>query len=450
MERMNNQLNKNLITSIASLSFLLCSQQVIADTYVYVTNTTAEMVSVNINHHGTKVLEQGSQWEQEATQIAPYETKRVLRYNRYVGVKSGQTYNFDTVIAGGGSTVTLKQSMTGTWSGSNIKHSAASSDFFAPWFSDRNIQRFNTNYANKAAQTVFKAELTGGYDDFHYTIHQNTVPEPITTNANEFKVLTYNIYALPVIASKIDARLGQLPQNLKGYDAILFQEAFASGRTAMLAQLAQEYPYQTYIPVGSGYNLYDSGVLVASRYPIVKTDHFIYPNCTGTDCFADKGVVYAEVLKNGKAYHVTSTHTASFDTNAARALRQEQFQQIRALVNKQNIPSFDAVLMGGDFNVNKLLWPQDYAQMLANLNATAPISTGYTASTFDPRVNSLAGAAGSGGTAVEYLDYVVSSNNHRQPMQARNDVRIIRSAADPLFRTWDLSDHFPVMGQFQY
>jgi len=252
------------------------------------------------------------------------------------------------------------------------------------------------------------------------------------------------------VASKIDSRLEQLPQNLKGYDAILFQETFASGRTAMLAKLAQEYPYQTYIPIGSGFNIYDSGILVASRHPIVKTDHFIYPSCTGIDCFADKGVIYAEILKNGKAYHVTSTHTASFDTDAARDMRQQQFKQIRALVDKQNIPSFDAVLMGGDFNVNKLLWPQDYAQMQINLNGTVPVSTGYTESTFDPRVNKLAGAGLTGGSTVEYLDYVVSSNNHRQPMQARNDVRILRSAADPVFMTWDLSDHFPVMGQFQY
>ena len=57
--------------------------------------------------------------------------------------------------------------MTGTWSGSDIKHSASGSDFSAPWFNDRNIQRFNTNYAGKAAQTAFKAEYTGGYDDFH-------------------------------------------------------------------------------------------------------------------------------------------------------------------------------------------------------------------------------------------------------------------------------------------
>jgi endonuclease/exonuclease/phosphatase family metal-dependent hydrolase len=253
-----------------------------------------------------------------------------------------------------------------------------------------------------------------------------------------------------MVASKISERLAELPNHLNGYDVILLQEAFSSSRTSMLNQLAQQYPYQTHVPVGSGYNLYDSGVLVLSRYPIVKTAEMIYPDCTGTDCFADKGVIYAEIIKNGKAYHVTSTHTASFDTDEARALRQVQFKQIRQLINQQNIPSFDAVLMGGDFNVNKFLWPQDYQDMLTNLNATAPISTGYTASTFDPRVNKLAGAAGSGGSTVEYLDYVVSSNTHRQPIQSRNDVRILRSTADPLYMTWDLSDHFPVMGHFNY
>jgi endonuclease/exonuclease/phosphatase family metal-dependent hydrolase len=220
----------------------------------------------------------------------------------------------------------------------------------------------------------------------------------------------------------------------------------------MLTALAAEYPYQTHVPKipYGGINVFDSGVLVASRYPIVKTADFIYPSCSGTDCFADKGVIYAEIIKGGKSYHVTSTHAASFDTAEARALRQVQFQQIRSLVNNQNIPSFDAVMFGGDFNVNKLIFPTDYAQMLANLNATDPVSTGWTASTFDPRINTLAGRAGSGGTAVEYLDYVVTSNTHRQPASGRNDVRIIRSAAAPVFKTWDLSDHLPVMGEFTF
>ena len=50
---MSTQLNKNLMKNIGWLSLLLCSQQVIADSYIYVTNTTPETVSVNINHHGS-------------------------------------------------------------------------------------------------------------------------------------------------------------------------------------------------------------------------------------------------------------------------------------------------------------------------------------------------------------------------------------------------------------
>lgn len=56
---MSTQLNKNLMKNIGWLSLLLCSQQAIADSYIYVTNTTPEKVSVNINHHGTRTLTQG-------------------------------------------------------------------------------------------------------------------------------------------------------------------------------------------------------------------------------------------------------------------------------------------------------------------------------------------------------------------------------------------------------
>ncbi|MDF1630049.1 MAG: sphingomyelin phosphodiesterase [Alcanivoracaceae bacterium] len=422
-----------------------------ADTYVYITNSTPDPVTISVDHYGSRTLSNGSQWAQEATAIGPYETKRVLRYNRYWGVKSGHTYNFDTRITRNGQSVVAKQTMKGTWSGSNIKHAASGPGFSTSWYTDRNIRSNSHSYASRPSSTAFKSEYTGGYDDFYYVVTNDTLPEPVS-GADALKVLSYNIYALPLVATKISERLAELPNHLKGYDVILFQEAFSSDRNGMLQQLAAEYPYQTHVPKipYSGINVFDSGVLVVSRYPIVATADFIYPDCSGTDCFADKGIIYAEVIKGGKAYHVTSTHTASFDTAEARALRQEQFQQIRALVDAQNPASFDAVMMGGDFNVNKLLWPQDYAQMLTNLNATDPLSTGYTASTFDPRINSLSGAAGSGGETVEYLDYVVYSNTHRQPTQSRNDVRVPRTAVAPLFHTRDLSDHFPVMGEFVF
>ncbi|MEG2885247.1 MAG: phospholipase, partial [Acinetobacter sp.] len=174
-----------LSAGVALLVGGFATQNALADSYVFVTNTTPQTVSLQINQTGTHILQQGNEWAQEATQIAPYETKRVLRINRYTGLKSGKTYNFDTVVSTGNSQVTLKQTMTGTWSGSTIKHGIQTATTTSPWYSDRDVHRINTNYAGLSAQAAVKAEYTGGYDDFHYTIHQNTVQEPVSSNANE-------------------------------------------------------------------------------------------------------------------------------------------------------------------------------------------------------------------------------------------------------------------------
>jgi endonuclease/exonuclease/phosphatase family metal-dependent hydrolase len=441
---------RSVRTLLVSLLVMFAGNAV-ADTYVFITNSTPDPVTISVHHHGTRTLKNGSEWAQEATSIGPWETKRVLRYNRYWGVTRGHTFNFDTHITRNGSTVVAKQSMVGTWTGSDIKHGASGPGFSSPWYTNRNVHTFAHQYATRPSKTAFKAEFTGGYDDFYYVITNNSPQEPLAAN-NALKVLSYNIYALPLVASKISERVGEIPNgHLNGYDVIAFQEAFSSDRNGMLAALASQYPYQTYVPKipYNGINVYDSGVLFISRYPITRVAHYIYPDCSGTDCFADKGVIYVEVIKGGKAYHITNTHAASFDTDEARALRQVQFQQIRALTNAQNIPASEALLFAGDMNVNKLKFPGDYAQMLANFNATDPVSTGHDA-TFDPRINTLSQAYGSGGDLVEYLDYVLSANDHRQPIQSRNDVRIFRSGAAAVFHTRDLSDHFPVLGDFVY
>lgn len=430
---------------------VVCSGTAMADSYIFITNSTPDTVSVSVSHYGSRTLSRGSQWDQEATSIGPWETKRVLRFNRYWGVKSGHTYNFDTHVSRNGSTVVARQTMRGTWSGSNIKHAASGPGFSTSWYTDRSVHSRDHVYASRDSETAFKAEYTGGYDDFYYVVTNDSPVEPLAGN-DALKVLSYNIYALPLVADEIGERLGELPNgHLSGYDVIAFQEAFSSDRNGMLAALSAEYPYQTYVPKipYDGLNVYDSGVLFISRYPITKVDHVIYPDCSGTDCFADKGVIYAEVIKGGEAYHITNTHAASFDTDEARALRQEQFQIIRQLADSQNIPADEALMFAGDMNVNKLKWPGDYAQMLSNFNATDPVSTGHDA-TFDPRINTLAQAYGSGGELVEYLDYVLYANDHRQPVEAANDVRIFRSGAADVFFTRDLSDHFPVMGDFVF
>jgi endonuclease/exonuclease/phosphatase family metal-dependent hydrolase len=442
--------SSNMLNAVlaCSLGAPLLVNTAYADSYVFITNSTAQPVTVSVKHSGNKgTLTPGSQWRQEATQIAPYATARVLAFNRNEGVKNGNTYYFDTEVKAGNQTFVARQQMTGKWIGSSIWHALQAPQVSAPWQQSRDIYRYQSQWTQQPVTVAMKAEFTGGYDDFYYTISNNTRPEPVAP-ASELKVLTYNIYALPLVASDIGERLAEIPAYVKGYDVLMLQEAFSSDSPAMLRALQSEYPYQTQIlrkPL-SGVNVYNGGVVIVSRYPIGRTDYVVYPDCTGTDCFADKGFIYAEIIKQGQAYHVVNTHAASFDTDAARQMRQAQFRMMQQHIAARQIPAGDAVLYGGDFNVNKLKFADDYQQMQQNLQAVVPMSTGYTASTFDPRVNKYAAKY----DTVEYLDYVVWSRLHRQPTAARNDVRVPRSTSGALWGKWDLSDHFPVMGQFSF
>lgn len=439
---------QTLARHLIFLLLMVLAPIALADSYVFVTNSTAETVEIEVQHTFSHTpLQQGSQWRQEAWEIPPFATKRVLAFNRNVGVKRNQHYHFNTQVKANDQTIHLQQSMTGRWVGSSIRHSAKAQDFNAPWHTDRSIHRYSSQWQNQASTMAFRAQFTGGYDDFHYTISNDTLAEPVAP-ADQLTVLSYNIFALPLVASDIGTRLQELPHYLRGYDVILLQEAFSADSPAFLRALAAEYPYQTEIlraPL-NGVNVYNGGAAIVSRYPIAQTGYVVYPDCTGSDCFADKGFVYAEILKAGQSYHVLNTHAASFDTQAARQLRQQQFQLMRQYAMQQQIPASDALLFGGDFNVNKLIFADDYQQMLTNLNAWAPVSTGYSQSTFDPRVNYYASSY----DVVEYLDYVVVSNDHRQPIAAENEVRVPRSNSNALFGRWDLSDHFPVLGQFQW
>ncbi|WP_148713792.1 sphingomyelin phosphodiesterase [Chitinolyticbacter meiyuanensis] len=435
-----------LRNTLAALALLAGAAQ--AETYVYVTNTTPHTVSVSTAQSGDGTLARGDSWGTEATSIPPYATRRVLWMNRNVGIKNGKSYYFDTKVSGGGSTVTLRQKLTGTWASSNLWQAARGADFDEPWYGDRAIHNRDTQYAGKASVMSYRAEFTGGYDDVYYVIHNRNAVEP-ASGQNDFKLLTYNVWALPPISSNNCARLDEIANNLAGYDAVTVQELFDNDcRAQFLAKVRTAFPYQSQLVDIPSNILQDGGTMILSRWPILVDRTLVFDQCTGSDCLANKGANYVQVLKNGKVYHLANTHAPSFDTDEARQMRRYAFGQIRTLLDGQQIPAADALLIAGDMNVNKYKFPDDYAQMQSILRATAPTSTGYV-NTFDASVNLNAGNGVSGGT-VEYLDYVLVGNGHRPPRTASNDVRVLRTLRSDLWKVRDLSDHFPVAGLFAY
>ncbi|WP_047687778.1 sphingomyelin phosphodiesterase [Vibrio sp. ZOR0018] len=440
-----------IINKVILFGLSLAAHAALADTDIYLTNNSALPMSIAVKQTGSDQLQQGSEWQQHSETLGPWETKMVLSFNRWQGVKSGKTYQFETMVTlPQGQVFSLQQKMEGHWYNSSIEHGVQARDIPLQWQNDRAVHRYySTQLIERPTELAFKSVSTTRYDDIYYTITPTNTEE--TPDAETLKVMTYNVWALPVIASNIAERFAIIPQHIKGYDAVMLQEVFAAGRDAFLRELAKEYPYQTKMLDKSGVNIHDGGVIIVSRYPIVNQGQYVFPDCSGTDCFADKGVNYAEIIKNGQAYHLFATHTASFDTDTARDYRQRQFRQMRSFAQSFSIPSTETVIYGGDFNVNKRKFADDYQNMLANLASTEPSYAGYTESTFDPRINDFAGEPLSGGENVEYLDYVVVSQEFAQPseQQNRNTVLVPRTTDERLWQHYNLSDHFPVKAEIR-
>jgi endonuclease/exonuclease/phosphatase family metal-dependent hydrolase len=121
---------------------------------------------------------------------------------------------------------------------------------------------------------------------------------------------------------------------------------------------------------------------------------------------------------------------------------------IKDFIAEIGIPANEPVFIGGDLNVN-MYDTGEYEQMKTLLNATHPARKehSYTA---DPSRNDL-----NSGNTREYLDYILYSNEHLRPRNSLTQVLPIK--ADKKWKefsweggNWDLSDHFPVYGRFEF
>ena len=113
-------------------------------------------------------------------------------------------------------------------------------------------------------------------------------------------------------------------------------------------------------------------------------------------------------------------------------------------IRSLNIPADEAVIMAGDFNVNKIGLPQDRDYLEAVLGATEPENKGHKLS-YDASTNHWAEQP-----YLEYLDYTLSANNNLQPTSSYQEIFAPRKTIDALWGEWDISDHYAARGMFTY
>ena len=311
-------------------------------------------------------------------------------------------------------------------------------------------------------------------------VHAGGPTSPVTPSTdNSLAVLAYNIYMIIQAPAK-NERAAELLSWLRGYDVVVLSEAFDDGvRNDIRAALADEYPYRTSVlghhPLTNHGRPENGGVAILSRWPIDYEAERIYGACYSVDCGAAKGVKYARIVKHGQRYHVFGTHTQAGGNSTLQKVttklfddldpavfadppivRRQQFDDLRDFIDDQGIPAHEAVVIAGDLNVDRFD-QGEYVDMLQRLDAwqPEPIGLQYTS---DSDINPLAGGR-------SYLDYVLISNRHRQPVYATAETfRPLASdswQARILSLPWiidpetrkpqvDLSDHFPVYGRIWY
>lgn len=167
------------------------------------------------------------------------------------------------------------------------------------------------------------------------------------------RILSLNIWGLPApFGTAVESRLNLLGGYLKEYDVVLLQEAFhpAADNLGKWSGL----PYWFQHDNGDWFHL-RSGLMVLSRYPLVRTDFEPFRACENVECLTHKGVFFTRLQHPQLGLiDIYNTHYHSSggaqDAHKIESIRENSnnrtLMQILAR-NQQNHPT----LIGGDFNM---------------------------------------------------------------------------------------------------
>lgn len=209
-------------------------------------------------------------------------------------------------------------------------------------------------------------------------------------NADGLSVMTYNVKGLPWPAAQgrgpalaaIGKSLAVMRERKAQPQVVLLQEAFtdqakAIARRAGYHHIAigpQQAPAADAAPLGENFaaaarwdrgelseSLLDSGLVILSDYPIVRSRNFAFPQgaCAGFDCLAAKGVMIAWIAVPGAPQpiaiintHLNSRRAARVPSKRADQAYAWQVEATRRFVS-ENIDRDTPVIFGGDFNAGE-------------------------------------------------------------------------------------------------
>jgi endonuclease/exonuclease/phosphatase family metal-dependent hydrolase len=417
-----------VLTLLSGSVFAMSEAPTVLDTDIVFTNSTQDTLQVTINGNANVI--------QQVTEVAPLATATLAKLSR----NSGANTELNIQLSSSNYQLNLTQQTAGT----DLTFGANSADLNIVPQGNSAIQRHRTELAGDLNTLAFNASDLANGGKLTYVLQEDD-KKPALGAANQLNVLSYNIWATSIFGSKkVDTRLDEMPAVMADYDVLVLTEVFDDIPTKeLLTKLRSEYPYQSADVFKVG-KVMGSGTRILSRWPFSLEDNFNYNPCDGIQCAATRAVIYAKINKLGNPYHIFATHTQSSDDDVNRAARLAQLEEMGNYIRSLNIPADEAVIMAGDFNVNKIGLPEDRDYLEAILAATEPENLGHNY-TYDANTNAWAEQP-----YIEYLDYTLTANENLQPVSAYQEAFAPRHTKEALWGEWDLSDHYPVRGIFSY
>jgi endonuclease/exonuclease/phosphatase family metal-dependent hydrolase len=165
--------------------------------------------------------------------------------------------------------------------------------------------------------------------------------------AAPLRILSYNVWGMPFPVRTSHKNLRKAPKiipQLKA-DIIGMQEVFI--KRARDLEKMPEYPYTVSGDGPKGIKLLGSGLVIASKYPLSDSATLTYKACSGSDCLARKGALYAKVTVPGYGeIDLINTH---LNAGKNRKTKEAQLNELLEFVSKKR--SHRPMIIMGDFNL---------------------------------------------------------------------------------------------------
>lgn len=270
---------------------------------------------------------------------------------------------------------------------------------------------------------------------------------------DKLQILTWNVFLRPRHLFWKDDQLSRAVDIVEAlrdqyFDVLVLQEVFDRRSTDLIVDgLKDLYPYFVRPVRRNPMNL-TSGVLILSRHAIENVDRFVYRQCAGSDCFADKGAVLAEISKNGHTFQIIGTHAQAESGRKYEQIRAQQYADIRQkLLEQHKKPGVPQIIVG-DMNTECVDESMAYSEMLNTLDVVdgdvllpdGDLMPGVEAYTWGCSRNEWVPNAYKGKT--QLLDYALFRANGALPRFVKRTLQVFKRPEKKSGRKRHLSDHY--------